>query len=86
MLFTFITESGGATAVEQFEGRDLAEAVQRWSQRSSAGPRLDAWKRLDEGNRPVPVEGTRAVWCLSGIDDADVFFMVHIVATGGEGT
>jgi hypothetical protein len=34
---------------------------------------------VPEDSKPTPVSDTTNVWCLSGLDVEDVFFLVHVV-------
>jgi hypothetical protein len=74
-LYTFFVEKNGATSIEQFPGADIEEAAALWHQRSQYVPGL-----VDPADPdPTPVAETRNVRCLSGIDGADDFYLVHVV-------
>ena len=78
MLFSFISEVGGGTNVEQYEGGTLREAALSWEASSPIQPRLN----LDVlAFDPTPVDGTRHLWCVTGVTHDDKIFMTHIVAT-----
>lgn len=77
--YTFVTEKAGATIVEQYSGRTLREACERWHQSSESvpGPFSDDYDLLP----PVPIADTRNVWCYDGHDPEEVFYLVHIIET-----
>ena len=78
MNFTFITnKEDQSTILEQFEGINLKEALVKWNNSSEVLPDLS----LSEDDLPVSVTGLKNVWCISGINREDKFFLVHIVAT-----
>ena len=79
ILFTFITEKEGGTYIEQFPGASLEEATLRWYKESETRP-----GELLEDRWPVPIDGRKNVWCISGMDDQDVFFLANIVATSDD--
>jgi len=74
--FTFLTEKEGSTIIEQFEGRDVTEATLNWFHGSETKP-----GKLLEGDEPTPINDVTNVWCISGIDNQGVFFLVHVVRT-----
>jgi hypothetical protein len=80
LLFTFITDKQGATIAEQLEGADVLDALLQWNGASRARPRFRD-EDLTGPDRPTPVTPGRNLWCFSGVDQDDVFFLVHIVAT-----
>lgn len=81
-LYTFFVEKNGATSIEQFPGADIEEAAALWHQHSQYVPGL-----VDPADPdPTPVAETRNVWCLSGIDGADDFYLVHVVGPLAEET
>lgn len=80
MLFTFFVEWQGSTLVEQFESTSLGGALRRWNRESSSSPAFEQGK-LEGPNSPTAVSGCRNVWCFTGVDGNDIFFMVHIVLT-----
>lgn len=74
-LYTFLVEKNGATSIEQFSGADLAAAVAEWFKSSEYVPGL-----VDPADpEATPIQDTRGVWCLAGIDNAGDFFLVHVV-------
>jgi hypothetical protein len=79
-IYTFLTEKEGGIYIEQFEGLDINAAVMAWHGRSSTEP----GPYDPEGSGINPVTGVRGVWCLSGIDLADKFYLVHIVGPLGK--
>jgi hypothetical protein len=80
MLYTFVTESGGSTFIEQFHGNHVEDALVAWSHASTAHPHFER-TRLVRKDRPTPITGLRGTWCFSGVDKNDVKYLVHIVAT-----
>lgn len=76
-LFTFVTEKSGGTYIEQIRGASLEEAVLAWHKRSHTIP----GPYEPDGTGITPVTGVRNVWCITGIDPADRFYIVHIVGT-----
>jgi hypothetical protein len=74
-IYTFFIEKSGATIIEQFSGADVFEAVSKWYLLSETKPGLHE----PEDSRPVPVNDTVNVWCLSGLDPEEIFFLVHLV-------
>lgn len=77
--YTFVTEKGGSTIIEQFSGRTLREACRRWHRGSEAAPGNfpDDFDFLP----PVPITDTKNVWCYDGHDPSNVFYLVHIIET-----
>jgi hypothetical protein len=73
-LYTFFVEKDGTTSIEQFSGADVKDAVANWYLWSEAVPGLGD---PTEAN-PVPIIGTKNVWCFSGLDAADALFLVHV--------
>ena len=80
MLFTFITDKQGATIAEQLQGSDVLDAMVKWNGASRARPKFRN-EDLTGRNQPTPVTPFHNLWCFSGVDKNDVFFLVHIVAT-----
>ena len=77
MLYTFVTSYAGSLLVEQVEAVGIEQAVADWAHRSAARPRSHPGESFDY----VPVKGTRDVWCVSGLNESDVFFWSHIILT-----
>lgn len=77
--FTFIIEKEGSTIIEQVAGRDIMDAVIRWSEISETHP----GNPLEIAD-PTPIEGVRNVWCIARHDPAGIFYIAHVVATQGE--
>jgi hypothetical protein len=80
MLYTFITETGGATLVEQFSAVSIEEALLAW-RRKTEGTTCRDTNQLFEDQAPTPVSGLKHVWCYSRIDKKDTFQLIHIVTT-----
>ena len=74
-IYTFLVEKSGSTIIEQFSGPALSDAIAKWYQLSETQPGLHE----PEDSEPVPVSDITNVWCLSGLDAEDVFFLVHVV-------
>lgn len=75
-LFTFFTEEGGATTIEQAHGKDIVDAIDKWSRSS----------KLEPGDplvydEPIPVEGIDSVWCISGIALQGASYLAHVAET-----
>lgn len=75
-IFTFFVEKDGSgTYVEQFSGLNIEAAAMRWYRKSRAKP-----SPYDpEGSGINAVNGVLNVWCISGLDPCDIFYLVHIV-------
>ncbi|MEG4805140.1 hypothetical protein QUB63_33225 [Microcoleus sp. ARI1-B5] len=80
MLFTFFIEKEGSTIVEQIESTDVEGALISWSRCSETKPKFTLGS-LKYQNEPTPVAGRKNVWCFSGVDDNDISFLIHIIAT-----
>lgn len=80
MLYTFITEKEGGTLLEQFRGKNVEDALLKWSHASESKPRFDKERLVDEDG-PVQITGLKQAWCFTGVDKNDVSFLVHIIAT-----
>jgi hypothetical protein len=74
-IYTFLTEKEGGIYIEQFDGVDIDAAVMAWYRKSSTEPGTYD----PEGSGINPVTGVKGVWCLSGIDALDKFYLVHVV-------
>jgi hypothetical protein len=81
-IYTFLVEKSGSTIIEQFSGLALSDAVSKWYRLSETQP----GSHVPEDSEPTPVSDTQNVWCLSGLDDEDVFFLVHVVGPMEEET
>jgi hypothetical protein len=79
-LYTIITESKGATLVEQVSAQSVGEAVRAWGCTSKSKPRI-ACKASVGDDAPTPVVGVTNVWCYSVVDADAVFYLVHLIAT-----
>lgn len=79
MLFTFITEHSGSMIIEQVIAEDVERAIRKWNVTSRLAPKINE----EELGNPAgtPVTGVQNVWCFDGIDQRDIFFRVHVVAT-----
>jgi len=73
-IYTFFVEKQGATAVEQVEAPDLAAAVAGWHERSETSP-----GPLDPDEDLTPLKDRRNVWCFTGFDPEEAFYLVHVV-------
>lgn len=76
LLFTFIIEASGATTIEQAHGKDIADAIDKWSRSS----------KLEPGDpliydEPIPLEGIDSVWCISGIGLKGASYLAHVTET-----
>jgi hypothetical protein len=75
-IFTFFTEKDGSGPdVEQFSGSDIEAAVMNWYRKSRAKPA----PYDPEGSGINAITGVLNVWCISGLDPLDLFYLVHIV-------
>src|SRR5262249_28355523 len=82
MLYTFVTEARGSTAIDQYEGLDVREALRKWNRLSQLRPQFTDDQLFDEGRGgPTPVKRRTNTWCFTGINTAGDFFLVHIIAT-----
>jgi hypothetical protein len=69
-LYTFIM---GGTYISQIKEKSLNRACRKWARTlnekeiKGLGPKNHAslMRKMEEGNQPVPVDGTRNVWCTS---------------------
>ena len=80
MLFTFITEKEGGTLLEQFRGKNVENALLRWSHASKSNPCFERDRMAGEDG-PVRITGLKRAWCFTGVDKTDTSFLVHIIAT-----
>jgi hypothetical protein len=78
MNYTFLCVKKESTFSEQIRASSLREATMRWHEESASRPGapLD-WEEFP----PMPVDGLRNVWCFSGTDAEDQFFLCHIITT-----
>ena len=76
-LFTVIAEIEGSTIVEQVVAMDVKEAYLAWAKITSIGlaPVFNA------DDTPSPLDGLASVFCISGIDSKERFFLAHFVST-----
>lgn len=77
--YTFVTEKAGSTIIEQYDGRSLRAACKKWHATSIARP--GPFGEFYDFLPPVPITGTRNVWCHSGLDPDGVSYMSHVVKT-----
>lgn len=83
MRYTFITEKAGSTTVAQVYSTTIVEAVKLWCRRQSTSsePARGSGLREIRTEAPIPVDSVKNVWCVTGFDEADTFFISHVVAT-----
>jgi hypothetical protein len=86
-LYTFVLEHAGGTYIAQESATNLEDAIRRWTDdfaiKSSIQLGATAVERLRAafvGQRPVPIEGMRDVWCISSSIGTGLV-LVHIVHT-----
>lgn len=74
-IFTFVTEKGGGTYIEQFRAADIEAAVLIWHEKSHTIP--GPYESF--GMEVTRVSEVKTVWCISGHDPAGRFYLSHIV-------
>lgn len=72
--YTFFVQKQGGTYIDQVSAGTVQEAVEAWFRASETRP-----GPFEPEEDTTPIEGREGVWCFTGIDPEEVFFMVHVV-------
>lgn len=78
--FTFVTDRAGGTYLHQCHAQSLSEAILSYIEQENARSCIPL--DVDEdGLNLVQIQGMRAVWCGSCLDQGEMHALVHIIRT-----
>jgi hypothetical protein len=89
-LYTVVLDYAGNTNISQVRAETPGDAIMLWADQLESHPigglnsgATATLKRHLAGDRPVPVEGCRNVWCVSAVLSNELL-LLHVVATSQE--